>query len=135
MRKLFVKILPIIIGLLLSQVQACKSTHPQGWYLKVKKAEAKALAKEEAIKAKEKECSQKLLEENEQNPKSLVIQEEEKVFEIMEDQEIPAGSGNRYRYIPARKDDPAARTGRPMYLPIDTCKSYGINCKPRVKYI
>ena len=65
----------------------------------------------------------------------LVIQEEEKVLEMMEDQEIPAGLGNRYQYIPARKDDRAARTGRPKYLPLDTCQSYRIDCKPRVKYI
>ena len=62
----------------LSKVQACKSTHPPGWYLKVKKAEAEAKAKEEAIRAKDKERSQKLIEEKEQNPISLVIQEEEK---------------------------------------------------------
>ena len=101
----------------------------------MKRGEAEALAKEEAIKAKEKEYSQKLLEEKEQNPTLLVIQEEEKVLEIMEYQEMPAGSGNRYQYIPARKDNCAARTGRPKYLPLDTCQSYGINSKPRVKYI
>ena len=111
MKILIFKVLPIVIGLLLGQVQACKSTHPQGWYLKVKKAEAEAKAKEEAIKAKEKERSQKLLEEKEQNPISLVIQEEEKVLEMIEDQEIPSRSGNRYYYLPARKEDRAAKTG------------------------
>ena len=93
------KIVPIVIGLLLSQVQACKSTNPRGWYIKVKKAEYEAKVKElEAARAKKKELSCKLLEEKEQNPVSLIIQEEEKVLEMMEDQEIPAGSGNRYRY-------------------------------------
>ena len=72
------------------------------------------------------ELSHKLLEEKEQNPLSLIIQEEEKVLEMMEDQEIPAGSGNRYRYLPARQDDPVAKTGRPKCLPIDTYESYGI---------
>ena len=77
----------------------------------MKKAEAEALAKKQASQAKELEQAQKLLEEREQNPTSTVIQEEEKILEMMEDQEIPAGSGNRYRYIPARKDDHAAKTG------------------------
>ena len=96
MKSLLIKILPIIIGLLLNQIQACKSTNPRGWYLKVKKAEADALAKEKAIKAKELEHAQKLLKERKQNPTSLVIQEEEKILEMMEDQEIPVGSGNIY---------------------------------------
>ena len=113
MKILIFKILPIVIGLLLSQVQACKSTHPQGWYIQVKKAEFEAKAKEEAARAKEKELSCKLLEEKEQNPVSLIIQEEEKVLEMMEDQEIPAGSGNRYCYLPARQDDRVTKTGTP----------------------
>ena len=47
------RIIPIVIGLLLSQVQACKSTHPRGWYVKVKKAEYEAKVKElEAARAK-----------------------------------------------------------------------------------
>ena len=100
------KIVPIVIGLLLSQVQACKSTNPRGWYVKVKKAEYEAKVKElEAARAKEKELSHKLLEERKQNPVSPIIQEEEKVLEMMEDQEIPAGSENRYRYLPAKQDD------------------------------
>ena len=65
------KIIPIVMGLLLSQVQACKSTNPRGWYVKVKKAEYEAKVKElEAARAKEKELSHKLLEEREQNPVS-----------------------------------------------------------------
>ena len=62
----------------------------------MKKAEVDALARKEAIKAKEKEHSQKLLKESVQNPTLPVIQEEEKILEMMEDQEIPVGSGNRY---------------------------------------
>ena len=54
---------------------------------------------------------------------------------MIEDEEIPAGSGNRYRYIPARKDDRAVRTGQPKYLSVDTCKAYRMNCEPRMKYI
>ena len=79
------RIIPIVIGLLLIQVQACKSSNQKGWYVKVKKAEYKAKVKElEAAKAKEKELSRKLLEEREQNPISQVIQEEEKVLEMIE---------------------------------------------------
>ncbi len=85
MKSLLTKSLPIIIGLLLNQIQACKSTNPRGWYLKVKKAEAEALEKKLANQAKELEHAQKLLEEKEQNPKSLVIQEEKKILEMMED--------------------------------------------------
>ena len=72
----------------------------------MKKAKYEAKVKElEAARAKEKELSHKLLEEREQNPVSPIIQEEEKVLEMMENQEIPAGSGNRYRYLPAKQDD------------------------------
>ena len=100
------KIVPIVIGLLLSQVQACKSTHPRGWYVKVKKAEYEAKVKElEAAKAKEKESSHKLLEEREQNPVPSVVEEEEKVLKMMEDQELPNGSGNRHHFLLARQDD------------------------------
>ena len=96
------KVVPIVIGLLLSHVQACKSTHPKGWYVKVKKAEYEAKVKElEAAKAKEKELSCKLLEEREQNPVPSIIEEEEKVLEMMEDQLLPDGS--RYHYLLAKK--------------------------------
>ena len=111
MKSLLIKTLSIIIGLLLSRIQACKSTNPQGWYLKVKKSEFEALAKKQASQAKELEQAQKLLEEREQNPTLSVIQEEEKILEMMEDQKISAGSGKRYRYIPASKDDCAIKTG------------------------
>ena len=60
------------------------------------KLDFKALTKKQESQAKELERVQKLLEEREQNPISPVIQEEKKILEMMEDQEIPAGSGNRY---------------------------------------
>ena len=93
MKSFLINTLPIIIWLLLNQLQACKSTNPQEWYLKVKKSEFEALKQKQASQAKELEQAQKLLEEREQNPTS-VIKEEEKILEMMEDQEIPAGSGN-----------------------------------------
>ena len=86
----------------------------------MKRAEAEAKAKEEAARVKEKELSCKLLEEKEQNPVSLIIQEEEKVLKMMEDQEIPVGSGNRYNYLPAGQNNCLTKTSRPKYLPIDT---------------
>ena len=90
MKILIFNAVPIIIGILLSCVQACKSTHPKGWYVKVKKAEYEAKVKElEAAKAKEKDLSCKLLEEREQNPVTSIIKEEEKVLNMMEDQELP----------------------------------------------
>ena len=125
---------PIIVGILLSCAQACKSTQPKGWYLKVRKAEYEAKVKElEAAKAREKELSSKLLEEREQNPVPSIIEEEEKVLEMMEDQELPDGS--RYCYLPARQDDLVPKTGRPKYLPINTCQSYEIGCNSNVKYL
>ena len=52
----------------------------------------------------------------------------------MENQEMPAGSENKYVYLPAKQDDQVAKTGRPKYLPIDKCQSYGIGCNSKVKY-
>ncbi len=102
----------------------------------MKKAEYEAKVKElEAAKAKEKKLSCMLLEEREQNPISPIIQEEEKVLKMMENQEMPAGSGNKYVYHPAKQDDQVAKTGRPKYLPVDTCQSYGIGCNSKVKYL
>ena len=126
------RIIPIVIGLLLCQVQACKSSNKKGWYVKEFKAKVKEL---EAAKAKEKELSHKLLEEREQNPISPIIQEEERVLEMMENQEMPAGSGDKYVYLPAKRDDQVAKTGRPKYLPIDKCQSYGIGCNSKTKYL
>ena len=54
---------------------------------------------------------------------------------MMEDQEIPEGLGNRYWYILASEDDLAAKTGRPNYLPVDTCETYGMNCEPETRYV
>ena len=69
----------------------------------MKKAEYEAKVKElEAAKAKEKELSHKLLEEREQNPISPIFQEEEKIVEMMENQEMSAGSGNKYHYFPTK---------------------------------
>ena len=100
------KIIPILIRLLLCQVQACKSSNKKGWYVIINKAKYEAKVKElEAAKAKEKELSQKVLEEREQNPISPVIQEEEKILEMMEKQELPVGSREKYVYLPAKRDD------------------------------
>ena len=78
---------PIIVGILLSCTQACKSTQPKGWYLKVRKAEYEAKVKElEAAKVREKELSSKLLEERGQNLVPSIIEQDEKVLEIMDDQ-------------------------------------------------
>ena len=79
--------------------------------------------------------SQKLLEEGEQNPISSVIQEVEKVLEMMERQELPVGSREKYVYIPAEQDDQVAKTGRAKYLPVDICKFHGVGCSPKIKYL
>ena len=83
MRNLFVKILPLMIGLLLNQVQACKSSKPRGWYKKVyqnqKKDRQDALLKaKEENKTKTEEHSQSLKEKREQDPSGLSIEEKEK---------------------------------------------------------
>ena len=70
----------------------------------------------------------------EQIPTS-VIEEEEKILEMMEDQEILEGSGNRYQYIPASEDDLTAKTGHPKYLPVNICETYGMNCEPETRYV
>ena len=89
---------------LLSCAHACRSTHPKGLYVKVRKAEYEAKVKElEAAKAKENKLSSKLLEEREQNPVPSIIEEEEKVLEMIKDQELPDGS--RYCYLPAKQGD------------------------------
>ena len=104
--------------------------------VKINKARYEEKIKElEEAKAKEKELSQKLLEEREQNPISPVIQEEEKILEMMEKQELPVGSREKYVYLPAKRDDQVTETGRPKYLPIDTCQSYGVGCSNKTKYL
>ena len=72
-----------------------------------------------------------MLEEKEQNPISTVIQEEEKILEMMERQQLPAASRENYVYLPAKRDDKVTETGRPKYRPIDTCKSYGVGCNKK----
>ena len=58
---------PLIVGILLSCAQACKSSRPRGWYLKVKKADYEAkLKKLKEAKEREKELSYQLLEQREQ---------------------------------------------------------------------
>ena len=74
-----------------------------------------------------------MLEEKEQNPISTVIQEEEKILEMMERQQLPAASRENYVYLPAKRDDKVTETGRPKYLPIDTCQSYGVACSNKTK--
>ena len=86
------KIIPILIGMLLCQVKACRSSSKKG-YVQINKEEYEGKIKDLiAAVNKEKELSQKLLEEREQNPISPVIQEEEKILEMMEKQDLPVGS-------------------------------------------
>ena len=66
---------------------------------------------------------------------SPVIEEEEKILKMMEDREIPEGSGNRYRYILASENYLTAKTGWPKYLPVDTCETYEMNCEPETRYV
>ena len=127
------KIIPILIGLLLCQVQACKSSTKKG-YVQINQKEY-----EEQIKGlieavhREKEFSQKILEEREQNPISPVIQEEEMILEMMEKQELSAEAREKYVYIPAERDDQVTKTGRPKYLPVETSQSNGIGCSSKTK--
>ena len=84
---------PLIIGILLSCTQACKSSRPRGLYLKVRKVDYKAKLKElKEAKEKEKELSNQLLEQRKQNPVPSVVEQEEKVLEIIEDELLPDGS-------------------------------------------
>ena len=130
-----IRIIPIVIGLLLCQVQACKSSSKKG-YVQINKEEYEGKIKDLiAAVNKEKELSQKLLEEREQNPISPIIQEEEKILKMMEKQELPVGSREKYVYLPAKRDDQVTETGRPKYLPIDTCQSYGVGCSNKTKYL
>ena len=41
------------------------------------------------------------------------IYEEERVLRLMEEQELPAGSGKVYQFIPAESNDTVKDTGRP----------------------
>ena len=53
----------------------------------------------------------------------------------MERQELPVDSREEYAYLLAERDDKAIETGRPKYLPIDTCQSHGIGCSNKTKYL
>ena len=116
MKILFTRAIPLIIGILRSFAQACKSSRPRGWYLKVRKADYEAKLKElKEAKERERELSRQLLEQREQNPESS----EENVLKMMEDHVFPKGL--RYQYLPATQRDVVPRTGQPKYLPVDTC--------------
>ena len=126
--------IPLTIKILLSCAQACKSSRPRDWYLKGRKADYETKLKElKEAKEIEKGLSKQLLEQKEQNPVLSVIEQEEKILEMMEDQVLPDGS--RYRYILANQSNTAPRTGQPKYLPVDTCKSYGSGCRSSEKYL
>ena len=104
--------------------------------MKIDKADYEEKLKElDEAKAKEKELSHKLQEEKNQNNISAIIQEEERILKMMERQELPVDSREEYVYLPAERDDKAIETGRPKYLPIDTCQSHGIGCSNKTKYL
>ena len=54
---------------------------------------------------------------------------------MMERQELPVESRESYVYILAERDDKVVKTGRAKYLPIDTCKSNGVECGSKTKYL
>ena len=108
------EIKPILIGLLACQVYACQSSRKKGWYVKIYKADYVEQLKElDEEKTREKELSQNLQEEKDQNNISAIIQEEERILEIMEKQELPAESRMEYAYLPAEREDKTIETGRP----------------------
>ena len=77
------EVIPILIGLLLCQVQACKSSTKKGYVqINQKEYEEQIQSLIESVH-KEKELNDKLLEEREQNPISPVIQEEEMIFDMI----------------------------------------------------
>ena len=79
------EIIPILIGLLACQAHACQSSRKKGWYVKVYKADYEEQLKElDEAKTKEKELSQNLKKEKDQNNISAMIQEEERILEMME---------------------------------------------------
>ena len=61
MKSRLISILPIIIRLLLNQLQACQSSNPRGWYLKVKKSEYEALKQKQESQSKELKQAQNFL--------------------------------------------------------------------------
>ena len=54
---------------------------------------------------------------------------------MMEKKELPVGSREKSVYLPAKRDDQVTKTGRPKYLPIDTCQSYGVGCSSKTKQL
>ena len=52
---------------------------------------------------------------------------------MMVDQVLPDRS--RYGYLPATQSDDSPKTGRPKYLPGDTCQTYGSGCEFNKKYL
>ena len=104
--------------------------------MKIYKADYEEQLKElDEAKTKEKDLSQKLQEEKDRNNISAIIQEEERILEMMEKQELPAESRMEYAYLPAERDDKDIETGRLKYLPIDTCRSHGIGCSNKTTYL
>ena len=82
--------------------------------MKVYKADYEEQLKElDEAKAKEKELSLKLQEEKDQNNTAAIIQEEERILEMMERQELPIDSREEYAYLPAEREDKTIETGRP----------------------
>ena len=65
------------------------------------------------MKPKEKELSLKLQEEKDRNNISAIIQEEERILEMMERQELPIDSREEYAYLPAEREDKTIETGWP----------------------
>ena len=108
------EVIQILVGLLACQAQACQSSRKKGWYVKIYKADYEEQLKElYEAKAKEKELSQKLQEEKDRNNISAIIQEEERILEMMERQELPIDSREEYAYLPAEREDKTIETGRP----------------------
>ena len=62
------------------------------------------------------------------------IYEEERILRFMEEQEIPAGSGKVYWFIPAERNDTVKKTDCPKYLPVKTCGDDGVNSELIVKH-
>ena len=54
---------------------------------------------------------------------------------MMEKQELPIDSREEYAYLPAEREDKTIETGRPKYLPIDSCQAYGIGCNNKTDYL
>ena len=54
---------------------------------------------------------------------------------MMERQELPIDSREEYAYLPAEREDKTIETGRPKYLPIDSCQAYGIGCNNKTNYL